>query len=728
MDDSRQLDFGMKRIVTMAFLCGSLLDVSAAGSILSQPYQWRNVVIGGGGFVTGIVIHPQVRDLIYARTDVGGAYRWDGSKQTWIPITDSFSDLDFTGIESLAVDPLDTNRVYLAAGIYENSKAAIFRSDDQGRTWQHTEVPFKMGGNETGRFNGERLAVDPSDNKTLFFGSRRDGLWKSQDYGVTWNHVRGFPDIAPENPASNGRRRFGNRPVGIICVLFDNAMVYAAVSTTGTNLFCSTDGGNQWSAVPNQPTGLRPNHVVLASDGILYLSYGKEAGPNAMTDGAVWKYAPTHHLWTDITPLKSPDEGQTFGYGAISVDTINPANIVATTFAHWRPHDEIFRSTNGGTTWTRLLANARWDCSSAPYTQKRTPHWLGTIQIDPFDSNHVLFTTGYGIWNCTNLTDADLGKPTQWSFGDEGLEETVPLALISPPVGPHLLSGLGDIDGFRHEDLAISPAEGDFSGPRFSTTEDLAFAEHNPGVIVRVGSGGSNATHAAVSVDSGRTWTLLEKDPAESSGGKVAISADGGTIVWTPRRAAPNYSRNNGKTWDLCAGLGQDVRVLADPVDAARFYAYDPETGKVLVSTNGGANFLQTDAALPTQRGFGSGSLSIAPGMEGDIWLACRDAGLFHSTNGGVSFAKLETVHSADALGFGKAAGGKTYPALYLIGEISGEHGVYRSDNAGENWVRINDAEHQYGWISHITGDPRIYGRVYFGTGGRGIIYGDPCR
>ena len=39
--------------------------------------------------------------------------------------------------------------------------------------------------------------------------------------------------------------------------------------------------------------------------------------------------------------------------------------------------------------------------------------------------------------------------------------------------------------------------------------------------------------------------------------------------------------------------------------------------------------------------------------------------------------------------------------------------------------MRINDDQHQYGYISHVTGDPRIYGRVYFATGGRGIVYGD---
>jgi hypothetical protein len=57
---------------------------------------------------------------------------------------------------------------------------------------------------------------------------------------------------------------------------------------------------------------------------------------------------------------------------------------------------------------------------------------------------------------------------------------------------------------------------------------------------------------------------------------------------------------------------------------------------------------------------------------------------------------------------------------------MGGQPGVYRSDNAGEHWVRINDDQHQYGLMLQIAGDPRVYGRVYLGTHGRGILYGEP--
>ena len=103
-------------------------DAGRAQPPASQPYVWRNVAIGGGGFVTGLLFHPREKNLLYARTDVGGAYRSDDGGKHWIPITDWIGGLDFTGIESFAVDPADANRIYLAAGIYSNMRAAILRT------------------------------------------------------------------------------------------------------------------------------------------------------------------------------------------------------------------------------------------------------------------------------------------------------------------------------------------------------------------------------------------------------------------------------------------------------------------------------------------------------------------------------------------------------------------------------------------------------------------------
>ena len=107
----------------------------------------------------------------------------------WLGIEDD----NLMGVESIALDPHDPNRVYLACGTYTSSpNSAILISDNQGRTFRRTNVPFPMGGNENGRADGERLAVDPNDGRILYFGSRQSGLWKSVDRAATWSAVSPF--------------------------------------------------------------------------------------------------------------------------------------------------------------------------------------------------------------------------------------------------------------------------------------------------------------------------------------------------------------------------------------------------------------------------------------------------------------------------------------------------------------------------------------------------------
>jgi hypothetical protein len=87
------------------------------------PYTWKSVQIVGAGFVDGIIFHPTAKNVCCARTDMGGTYRWDEMDHRWQPILDWVRCIDrnLMGVASIAVDPSDPNRVYLACGTYTNA-------------------------------------------------------------------------------------------------------------------------------------------------------------------------------------------------------------------------------------------------------------------------------------------------------------------------------------------------------------------------------------------------------------------------------------------------------------------------------------------------------------------------------------------------------------------------------------------------------------------------------
>ena len=290
------------------FVAGVCLALGAAfafgqsASFPSQPYTWRNVTVKGGGFICGIVFNPAQKDLAYCRTDIGSSYKWDNQAKRWIPLTDWCGAGNLHGSESIATDPIDPQRVYIAAGMYQGQPAAILRSMDQGKTFQTVDVPFRMGGNESGRGVGERLAIDPNDNNILYFGSRAAGLWLRKDAALTWSKVDSFPPAStptatqtanppadagatPAAPGSGGGgpgrgRGPGAGPArgaGLSFVVFDPSTgtrghptqtIYVGSTDRGdSHLFRSTDAGQTWQPVPGQPANLLAIHAAFDTAG-----------------------------------------------------------------------------------------------------------------------------------------------------------------------------------------------------------------------------------------------------------------------------------------------------------------------------------------------------------------------------------------------------------------------------------------------------------------------------
>jgi hypothetical protein len=730
-----------------------------APKLAADTYTWKNARIDGGGFVPGIVFNRSEKNLAYARTDIGGAYRWQESSKTWTPLLDSvgWDDWGHTGVVSIATDSVDPNRVYAAVGTYTNSwdpkNGAVMRSSDRGASWRKANLPFKLGGNMPGRGMGERLAVDPNRNSVLYLGAPSGkGLWRSTDSGASWSQVANFPNVGNYAQDPSDTSGYASDNQGIVWVTFDESTgtsgnatktVYVGVADKDNAVYRSTDAGATWQRLAGQPTGQLAHKGVLdAKNGYLYLAYSDKGGPYDGGKGRLWRYATGTGAWTNISPVAEADTF--YGFSGLTVDRQKPGTVMATAYSAWWPDTQIFRSTDSGATWTKA-----WDYTSYPNRENRytmdvssspwltwganpqppeqTPKlgWMTeALEIDPFDSNRMMYGTGATIYGTENLGNWDGGGKFTVKPMVRGLEETAVNDLASPPSGAPLLSALGDIGGFRHTDLTKVPSMM-FTQPNFTTTTSLDFAESNPDTVVRTGNLDSGP-HIAFSTDNGANWFAGTDPSGVSGGGTVAAAADGSRFVWSPEGAGVHHATGFGTSWQASGGIPAGAIVEADRVDPKTFYGF--KSGKFYVSTDGGATFKASPATgLPSGD---SVRFKALPGGKGDIWLAggATDGayGLWHSTDGGSSFTKLPDVEQADTVGFGKAAPGASYQTLYTSAKIGGVRGIFRSTDKGASWTRINDDAHQWGWTgAAITGDPRVYGRVYVSTNGRGVVYGD---
>ncbi|MBQ8884299.1 MAG: cellulose-binding protein [Oscillospiraceae bacterium] len=709
-------------------------------------YEWGNVEIVGGGFVPAIIYNQSEKDLVYARTDIGGAYKMNKETGRWECITDFVGgeDWNYMGIESIATDPVEPNRVYLAAGTYTSQgNGAIFISEDYGKNWIKAEIETSCGGNEVGRGVGERLMIDPNDNSILYFASRKDGLFKSEDYGRTWKNVESFP--------TKGGYVEETFSVGLTWVEFDKSsskkgeatktiFVGAARGDSDEIIFRSDDAGKTWTALPyptfeniHQNMKMKPIQAKVSSDGYLYATFGNNVGPNGVSKGAVMKYDIKNNTWEDITPPLT----DSCGYSGIDIDANDPQTIVVSTLCLWGFVDNVLVTKDGGATWDGLWkpgtkeTQYTLDISDAPWLdwqgQLKLGWWMTDVSINPFNSDEIMYGTGATIFASTNFTKLGT-EPVNLTVKCEGLEETAIIDFVSPKGtmegAPDLYSIMLDIYGFRHDDATVAPNEhfGDFK----STSIDCGMDNYK--VVVRATSE-SFGNGLWYSTDAGDSWQEFETLPdglTKSEGGQAVVSTDGKSVLFMPGKIGSDayVTDDFGKTWTKAEGLPSGAKLEADAINPNVFYGVSKS--QFYVSYDGGKTFEKNAYFL-----LPNFQWEANPFAEGEIYISAGSGGMYFLD---IEVGEIKpcsdgpTQIAVNSMGLGAPEKeGSTVPTIFAMGgnETDGM-GVYRSTDGGKTWKRINDDTQKWGNVnSVIKGDPKTFGRCYISTNGRGIIMGN---
>lgn len=673
---------------------------------VSSDYSWNYLPIGGGGYVTGIAVHPQETDIRYIRTDVGGAYRWHDGEEGWIQLLGWVGpdNENLIGVDGVALDPSNPDRVYLALGRDIDKEGGVWRSEDRGTTWALLMSAHYEGNGREARWTGEPIAVDPHAGNIIYAGTRMDGLWRSSNDGVSWTRITDVP-----------RGHTGTNPTGVRSVVFDPGSYHGGKSSTlyvavpGHGIYTSSDGGETFSHMDGSPE--TPARLKVAG-GELFVTHSSGV--------AHWSGA----AWSNLTPSAG-------NYVGLSVDeTNNNRLVVAERYRSF--FNPIYRSEDKGGSWQEINTPevpAELNVHIPWWNSRRFSSATAGMEMIPGSSGELLYTDWFGVWYTPDVW----ASQTEWHTLVKGHEETVVLTLVASPEGPLLYSGMADNFGFRHDNLDEYPEKRLYP---LNEGFSIALSEHHPSNIAILGARGwgGEQTRLATSADFGETWTERTL-PEGSTLGKIAISSgDPDKMIYVAGGGAVYYSGDRGDSWSLSQGApknairsnsiwNKDFALAADLVNEDRFYLF--KDGVFYASDDSGATWSpQNEDLLPNRAGYLN--VIAIPDKEGEVWISLDENGLWRTTDSGMTFTQIDTLDSAALVTFGAPAPELDSSTIYVYGKIDGAEGLYRSRDQGETWVRLNDDFFQFpAGVKALAGDRNEYGRIFIGSGGVGIAYGE---
>ncbi len=258
------------------------------------------------------------------------------------------------------IGPFRGGRVIAVSGVkhqpltyyFGATGGGIFKTTDGGDHWQ----PITDGQVKTGSVGA--IAVAESDPNVIYAGmgegcirgnaSHGDGVYKSIDAGRTWKNV-GLADTQ-----QIGRIRIDSKNPNIV---FIAALGHMSGPNEERGVFRSKDGGKTWQKVLFKSN--KAGAIDLAFDpgnsNVLYAAFWQvirkpwtfeSGGP----DSALYKSTDGGDTWTDITRNKGLPSG-VIGRIGVTVSPVNGDRVWAIVEAE---EGGVFRSDDAGKTWSKI--------------------------------------------------------------------------------------------------------------------------------------------------------------------------------------------------------------------------------------------------------------------------------------------------------------------------------------------------------------------------------------
>ncbi|MGF1449375.1 MAG: WD40/YVTN/BNR-like repeat-containing protein [Opitutales bacterium] len=701
----------------------------------TQQCYWRQIPIGGGGYIRHVAIHPKNPRIVFACCDVGGVFRSQDGGHTWTG--NHCAGIERPGdfcVACAVFHPNDAHTVFIATG-GGNHSGNVYVSRDLGMQWERLNADplphLRSGG--IGHFRGLReiLRVDPENPETLLLATAEAGLLRSIDNGRTFAPL-----------ALAGEKLSGIYPApGHPQVLY--APAFRMNAKDPGSIWVSQDGGSSWTH-GGQNLDVTSVAVSRINPARAYASCRWDGVWFTEDSGTTWQ--PRNGCGE--TALDVDSSGR-FADGPrshlmmrqhfsnVALDPFDEDRLYVAT----KIHDGLWGSRDAGQSWTRLMqgpVNGDGTFSGSQNTPPG-PKILAAALIapDPVHPGRLFTSDYYGVYRSD-----DYGA--QWTYGWRGMENTyIQHFWHGRPDSDELFIGLNDITLFRSEDAGETTQ----LVPTHHGIDKPWLRVNIPSALVLDDSQSPRRMYASVlqwspknreggiivSNDDGQSWRFLEGGlPHARIHGLAQQPGQPNRLLCGIEDEGIFRSEDAGKTWTRSdTGIVPAERLYGRKglyhVRGERFFpthrgdiVFDPDAPDtvylaagefgIYTSADAGLTWTSISENLPVDY---VQALRLTPSKR--LLAACGDTGLFASANRGQSWGRLGqfkchalAVHPRDE--------------AHLL---AGEPGALRcSRDAGETWADVPIAPEMLR-LSQVCWDARRFDRLYAGTLGHGGFIGE---